>query len=365
MINLCAVFAAIILLQHACGEFVLADQAKQTSAPVIVKAVKIGEEGDTRAISGMGSICCPHHLELGFDDTGVVGEIPVEEGDMVQKDQVLAKLESSVVSAEKAAQEARLLSALAEVKYYQNEVVKKENLYTKQAISSTELEKAVLELDKSKAMAEYVKAEINTLETKLNKRILRAPLSGLVTERHVSVGSVIMPSSNKVLTLIECSTAYAEIELGEKTYALLQPGMHVKILVDALGGQTFYGEVLRVSPRVDKKNRTFTLKVSIKNHDWLLKPGMFARGEIAVPSAVKVIWLPKKALLSSAATEGTVFVVKDGLALRRTITVGERTEDKVRIVKGLGKGDLVVVEGQDLIRDLDEVKVEIIKGAGN
>ena len=90
MINLCAVFAAIILLQYACGEFVLADQAKQTSAPVTVKAVKIGEGGDTRVISGMGSICCPHHLELGFDDTGVVGEIPVEEGDMVQKDQVLS-----------------------------------------------------------------------------------------------------------------------------------------------------------------------------------------------------------------------------------------------------------------------------------
>src|SRR5574340_229317 len=138
MLALYAFVAATILLQHACVESVLADHAQPTSSPLTVKAMRIGEGGEARVVSGMGSICCPQQLELGFDDTGVVGEILVEEGDMVHQGQVLAKLESLVIASEKAAQEARLLSVLAEEKYNQNEVTRKETLHEKQAISSTE-----------------------------------------------------------------------------------------------------------------------------------------------------------------------------------------------------------------------------------
>jgi len=349
-----------VCLHPALTHCVYPDEAAKAPAGTAVKVVEIKDKGANRVIAGMGSISCPVELELGFDETGVVEEMFVEQGDLVEQGQVLARLESSVVRAEKAAQEARLSSVEAEVRFYENEVKRKESLHTKEAISSTEMEKTLLELEKARATVEYVKAEIHTLETRLSKRVLTAPVSGLVTERHASVGSVVMPNSNRIATLVQCSLAHADIELGEKLFGSVRAGMPVKISVDALDGRSFHGRTLRVAPHIDKKNRTFILKLAIDNPELLLRPGMFVRAEIAVHTAVKPVWIPKKALVHSSSPEAAVFVVKDGLALLRRVLVGEAKHNNVRVDSGLEPGDLVVVEGQDKLRDLDEVSVQIL-----
>ncbi|MBI5250533.1 MAG: biotin/lipoyl-binding protein, partial [Desulfomonile tiedjei] len=89
----------------------------------------------------MGSISCPRVLDLGFDDAGVVAEIFVEEGDQVRQGQVLAKLDSTVLEAEKASHETKLASANAEVSFFKTELAKREALYAKDAVSETELRK--------------------------------------------------------------------------------------------------------------------------------------------------------------------------------------------------------------------------------
>jgi len=350
-----------ILIALHCGERLLLAQETQPKADAVkVRAIKVGARSNDRTISGMGSISCPKTLELGFDENGIVSEIPVEEGDMVTEGQVLAKLDSSVLEAEKKSTEARLASAAAEVKFYENELEKKEALFSKSAVSDTDLKKAALELDKAKASIEYVRAEIRTAETKLKKRILYAPSSGVVAQKHVEVGSVMMPGSTKVVTLIQCSKAWAEIELGEKLFSAARPGMPVTIKVDALEGKTFEGKLIRVAPQIDKKNRTFILKVEVDNSQWILRPGMFARAEINVSSDQDPMLIPGRAVQNlDSSGSGYVFVVKDGVALRRKVMVGKTLQDKAEIVKGLTKGDLVIIQGQDRISDLDEVSVDI------
>ncbi len=184
--------------------------AEGRAEPRKVVALQVGAEIPSQTFSGMGSISCPHILELGFDETGLISEILVEEGDNVGHGQVMARLDSSVLAAEKRAARARLASVEAELRYYQNELEKKEALYSKNALSDTDLKKAALDVEKAKASIEYTRAEIQTIETKMKKRILVAPCAGLVAKKHVDVGSVIMPGANKVITLIQCSKAWAE-----------------------------------------------------------------------------------------------------------------------------------------------------------
>lgn len=169
-----------------------------------------------------------------------------------------------------------------------------------------------------------------------------------------------MPGSTKVVTLIQCSKAWAEIELGEKLFSAARPGMPVTIKVDALEGKTFEGKLIRVAPQIDKKNRTFILKVEVDNSQWILRPGMFARAEINVSSDQDPMLIPGRAVQNlDSSGSGYVFVVKDGVALRRKVMVGKTLQDKAEIVKGLTKGDLVIIQGQDRISDLDEVSVDI------
>jgi multidrug efflux pump subunit AcrA (membrane-fusion protein) len=127
-----------------------------------------------------------------------------------------------------------------------------------------------------------------------------------------------------------------------------------------LEGQAFEGRIIRTAPQIDKKHRTFIVKAKIDNSKWVLRPGMFIRAEIDSSDEQTPLWLPRSAVQGlDGAGPVFVFVVKDGMALKRNVLVGKTSADKIEIVKGLAKGDLAIIQGHDRIADLDEVSVEI------
>jgi membrane fusion protein, multidrug efflux system len=326
-----------------------------------VKVLKIGSFAETASLGGMGSLSCPRSVELGFDDAGVISEMQVEEGDRVEKGDVLAKLEDSVLKAEKGTLEAKMLSAQAEVKFYQNEVVKRETLFSKDAVSETELRKSQFELEKAQAAEKMVSAELNTIQAKLQRKVLVAPISGVLAQKHADAGSVMMPGNNKVVRLIQCDEAFAEIELGERMYPVVQRGEIADIKVDALPGKTFRGKVDLICPEIDKKTRTFKVRIRIPNKDLLLRPGMFVQAEIKVPQGDSPIIIPSRSLLIKDAQTNAVFVIKDGMALRRSVLLGGVSGEKAQIARGLSPGDLLVTDGTDRISDLAEVTVDSVE----
>ena len=366
IINSCRMASFLFLLLILPAEWgfsqnLFAQIARSGPGPKLsVRAIRVGGGPEVRIVQGMGSIRCDRELELGFEESGVVSEAPVKQGDMVEKGQALAKLESSVVAAQMAEEEFALAKAEAEVRYFSKELERRRALAGKAAISDTEMQRAILELEKSQATAKHTEARIKTIQTRLARRVLRAPISGLVSEYRIDVGSVAGSSSNKMVGLHNCRKVYADLELGEKIFSSLEPGMRVKIAVDALGERTFFGVLFRKSPAIDKKKRTFTAIVEIDNPQWVLRSGMFVRAEIAVPEAKKAVWIPSAALVRADGPAGSVFVVKDGVALKRDVRIGERSGDKAHIVNGLAHGEVLVVAGQDQISELDEVSVEMV-----
>lgn len=327
-----------------------------------VKVLKISRISDMIKIAGMGSIGCPKSLELGFDDTGCISEMLVDEGDRVREGQVLAKLDDSVLRAEKVSMEAKLLAAQAEVKYYQNELTKKESLFNKYAVSDTEFQKALFELEKADAAVSVARAEIKTIEAKMAKKVLLAPVFGIVAQRHVDVGAVIMPGSNKVLRIIQCNEVYAEVEFGERLYPVASRAVEADIQVNAIPGRLFRGKVDRIGPEIDKKTRTFKLRIKVGNSDLALRPGMFAEAQVFVPNENVPVTIPLTAVIGRAQVgQGYVFVIKDGVSVKRPVIIGAVKDSSVEIVNGLEIGDLIVTDGQDKVSDLSEVIVEAVQ----
>ncbi len=338
---------------------VRASDSPTSPRAVKVKAIMVSTPKGANTITGMGSISCQRNLELGFDDRGCISEMQVEEGDYVRPGQVLAKLENSVTVAEKAAVEAKLNASIVDVKFYENEVIRTEELFKKEAVSETELKKMRFQLEKARAAVEVAKAELNTLEARLKTRTLQAPIEGFIARKHADVGSTLMPGQNKVLSLVQCQEAYADIELGEKLYNLVQEGQPAVIRIDAMGDTAFKGKVARVGSQIDERNRTFIAKIKIPNPQLTLRPNMFARAEIQVTDK-QSIWLPKTALVQHASERALVLLVKDGKAVLQDVLVGEESQGRVQIVKGLAEGDVVIVEGQAGVSDRTEVSPTII-----
>lgn len=351
---------ALSFLGTLVSSLLTAGLAEDGSPGVPVKAIRVEPQEVRGVISAMGSINCPRSLELGFEDFSCIAEVLVDEGDKVEQGMILAKLDNSVLAAEKHAAEAKLKSAEADVRYQLNEVEKKEKLFQKEAVSDTEVKKARLELEKAEANVEMARAEIRTIESRLERRILRAPVSGVIAQRHLDVGAVISPGSNKVFTLIRCSDAYADLELGERFYSKVRPGQRVNIEIDALMGRRFQGSLSRVGSQVDKKARTFKVRVRLPNPDLALRPGMFAKGEILVEERDGPVTVPSRAVLKGETGKNYVFVVKDGVALQKEVIPGDRNSDAVQIIKGLERGDIVVIEGQDHVANLEDVAVTMV-----
>lgn len=361
MNKLALAFRLLAVAVAASGALVFAALATHSAGaePVKVKAVRLGK-GDKDLVSGMGSLKCRQAVDLGFEMSGVISELPVKEGERVAKNQVLAKLDQRQVDLEMAVRKARLKTAVAQLDLARAEHAKKEELYQKEAISESELMKSAFEVQKSEAELDSTQKEVESVAGRKDQMTIRAPTPGIVAKIYLKQGEVANPQSYRVVRLIYCSEIDAEINLGEKLYPMIGPGQTVNVTVDALGGRKFTGTVQTISSEINPMNRTFTATVGIPNPDLVLRPGMFVRAEIDVAPAAGPVWVPVSALLPPVDGEESVFVVKGGLALRRKISIGRRDQERVEVLAGLQAGDVVIVEGQDKVSDLTDVSVSII-----
>lgn len=126
-------------------------------------------------------------------------------------------------------------------------------------------------------------------------------------------------------------------------------GQTLSVRLDALPGEQRQGVVYAVSPLVDAGGRSILLRATVANPDSVLRPGMFARVQLLFGQE-KALAVPEAALSPSGQTQ-YVFRVRDGVAQRVEVTVGERREGRVELLTGVGAGDEVVVAGLQRLTD--------------
>jgi len=119
---------------------------------------------------------------------------------------------------------------------------------------------------------------------------------------------------------------------------------------------TLSGKIAQLSPAIDPDTRSFKAIVEINNPEFLMRPGMFAKGEIIVASLDSAIVIPKDIILSKQ-RGNTVFVINKGLAQERIISFGLENPEEVQIISGLEKNDRLVIKGFETLRNRSKVKV--------
>ncbi len=310
------------------------------AGPRVVRVV--ADEGGGM-ITGLGTARCRRSLEMGFEATGQIAAIPVEEGAKVVKGQVLARLDDRVLSAELKAKRAEVEASQAEVQRLAARAQEKEKLFQSRAATANEAREAGFELAKAQAKLEAAQAEVASLSARVESFILRAPMDGVVAKRISEPGEVVTPNGRKVLRFLDCRQVLAEVEFGERLYTRLAPGLEVTLVADALPGRRFNGKIHAISPEIDEKNRTFTVKVAVDNPDFMLKPGMFVRAAVQAAGQGQTLWLPPEALTQVKGDEALVTVLEDRRPVERRVRLGRREPGRVEITGGASAGELVVL----------------------
>jgi len=182
-----------------------------------------------------------------------------------------------------------------------------------------------------------------------------APIFGIVGNQLVKLGEQVGPQTS-LFTLYEIDRVKVLIDVPERYYSLISPGLRAEIKLDAYPDQEFIGKVTQIRPVVDPLSRTTQVEILVPNYSHRIKPGMFCRVNLVLKEKASALLVPKDAILGNA--EKYVFVVEGGRAVKKFIKIGLEEAEKSEVVSGLTSSDQIIVVGQQMVAEGTRVEVK-------
>lgn len=272
---------------------------------------------------------------------GQIAAIYVEEGDVVKQGQLIAKLVGDKSNVNLGNAKANLDNALSNLNRY-------EAAFETGGVTAAQLDQARLQVEN--ARAQYQSAQLNSGDTNV-----RSKISGIVNERMVDAGTVVVPGT-PIVEVVDISSLNLKVEVDETLVSQLEVWDDVKV-IPSVTKDTIFGRITFIAPSSNGALK-FPVEITIDNSKGGLRAGMYATAIFAQESEKNVLVIPREAFVGSV-SESEVFLVKDGIAYLKRIRTGFNYGGKVQVTGGLNEGDVVVTSGQ--INLTDSTAVEVIK----
>jgi membrane fusion protein (multidrug efflux system) len=296
-----------------------------------VTSAVANEEDWAPALSSVGSISAVQGAVLSTDLGGTVAEVKFESGAIARKGDVLVKLAAAPED--------------ADLELARNDLARTRDLAARKVISKAELDAA--------------ESKFKQKQGALEKKEVRAPFDGQLGIRQVNVGQMIN-AGQQVVSLQALDPLFVDFAVPQQNLPNLVQGLEARVRTDALGDRVFVGKVTAINSAVDTTTRNVSVQVTLENHDHALKPGMFAKIEIILPTKQKTLVVPGTAV-SYAPYGNSVYVIekkkdektgKESQTIRQAfVRVGEARGDFVSITQGLKPGETVVGTGVFKLRN--------------
>ncbi|NNF16484.1 MAG: efflux RND transporter periplasmic adaptor subunit [Gammaproteobacteria bacterium] len=273
--------------------------------------------------------------------SGELIDLLVEEGDVVTAGQALANID-------RARLELELRRAKANLDKLRQDYQRNLELHDKGLLPAGTFEGMKFDLDSLTAAYDLVKLDLSYTS-------IKAPIGGVVSERHIKVGNNVA-IGQPLFTITDLDPLLAYLHVPEKDFQKLVAQQRVDLRVDALPRRSFGGQIARISPVVDAATGTFKVTIELQDKTGALKPGMFGRVAIVYETFENTVLVPRNAIVDSDGS-ASVFVVEDKVAKQRFVKTGHLNGADVQIVSGLEPGETIVVIGQNGLKDNGPVKV--------
>jgi membrane fusion protein, multidrug efflux system len=331
---ICAAWA-IYATQHEPGApGATAGGGMRSEGPAYVTLAPVRNERISQKLEALGNARANESVDISSKTSNVVISVRFRDGERVRRGQVLVRLDDAQARADVAEADAALTESQAQFN-------RSRELLDTQALSKSQF-------DQLEATLKANKARLAAANARLEDTLIRAPFSGFVGLRRVSVGSLINPG-DVITTLDDTSVIKLDFSVPENFLASLREGLAVRASAPAFPARTFSGTVASIDSRVDVTTRSVTVRALLSNEDGALKPGMFLNVSLANDERQALV-IPEEALTPEAERQ-YVFVVDGGKAERREVRIGTRRPGYVEIVAGLNAGENVVIEGTQKVRD--------------
>jgi len=339
--------------------------------------------GGTSVLDATGYVTARRQATVSAKITGKVREIRIEEGQHVAEGDILATLDDSEARVDVALRRAQVEATRAQLTEAESASANAEREYRRQQDLADKKLTSISALDAARTQSEALRARVSSqtsavrvaeeslqaAQVQLDNTIVRAPFAGVVTVKAAQPGEMISPISagggsirTGIGTIVDMDSLEIQVDVSESYINRVQPGQKVEAVLNAYPDWRIPASVIAIVPTADRSKATVKVRIALGVKDSRIVPEMgvrvaFLESNPASGSAPP----PRGALVPAAAIRqdgGTdiVFLVRDGRAERRAVSLGGTLGDDRQVQAGVAAGDAVIVEAPSTLKDGDPVK---------
>jgi RND family efflux transporter MFP subunit len=360
---LCCSAATLLLGLAACSRGPEAGDGKgtagETVAEVTVVKVALGEISESLSVSGTIAAVPNQDVRVSSLVPGRVAQMMVAEGDHVEKDQVLAKIDDRLLQdqlrqAEGAVEQARATFENAKLNRARNETLFERGIAARKDLEDSRTQQTVAEAALRQSEAARALSRLQLARTEI-----RSPLSGTLVKRMVSVGEQVDGTAAQPIFQV---ANLAQVELFGSVPAVylgrIRVGQSFPVSTDAFPEAKFTGRVVAISPAVDPATNLGLVRIQMANTAGKLRWGMFLMAQIPIETHSNALVVPRKAVYRDEKGDSQVYKVQGETATATDVKLGLETQDRVELLSGVAAGETLILEGGYGLGDKARIKVK-------
>lgn len=320
-------------------------EAPPTEAPPVnVTVLRVVPEADLADTFTLPAVIEPNRVvTVSAEAAASIEHILPEEGDTVEKGDLLVQLNTDLIQPQ---------FATAEAKYERDKIEyeRMASLVKSDAAPQQDLDNAVSDLAASKASLEEARARLD------RTRIL-SPAHGVLNDLPVEEGEYVAPGT-PVAEIVEIDTVKVVVDIPEKDIAFFSVGQQAEILADVKEcEESVVGQITYISQLANPQTRSTPIEITLNNRDGLLRSGQIVRAALTRRVLDEAIMVPLLAVIPQEVGYA-VYVVEDSKAERRDVQLGIIKGDRIQVLSGLDGGEMLIVAGHRFVAPGQNVNVE-------
>jgi len=332
LVGLGAIFGVIIAIKVK--QF--SEGAPPVFPPVTVTSAEAVEMIWEQTIHAIGTFRAEDGIQVSAEVSGIIDSVNFVSGQNVEAGDIILELDTSV-------ERAQLEAALAAAELAQISLNRFRDLRRTNSASQADL-------DAAEATAKETAANVEAIEARIALKTIRAPFDGRLGIRRIDPGEFIN-AGQAIVALQALDPILLDFTLPQDRLSQVEPGLEVRVTLNAWPGEVFSGEIRAIDPVVDEVTRSFRLEAIFPNKQEKLRPGMFAEVRVILPEAKTVVAVPATSIYHQSYGDTLYAIVpaEDGsgglVAEQRFVRTGANRGDYTAVVEGIEPGEQVVTSG--------------------
>ena len=360
---------ALFKKNHQPAAAVQATQASQAPAvmeflPGDIARVELSDLRQLLPLSG--SLRAVNQASVKARVAGEVREVLVREGEAVQAQQVVVRMDTSEYQARVAQAKGALLAAQGQLDIATKTLENNKALLSKGFISKNAFDNAQSQYEIARANLDSARGALDVAQKSLGDTVIRAPISGLVSSRNVQPGEKVSPD-NRLLDVVDLRQMEMEAAVPASDIMNVKLGQEVQVRIEGMPAPLI-GTVARINPATQAGSRSILVYVQVDNPQGALRVGMFGEAQLTLARKTGVLAVPQAAIQNDAG-RNFVYAIENGKLVQKPVELGIRGDNgkgpALEIVSGLTSGAQIVRNNLGNLRTGTTVRISQAESTEN